>query len=212
MKIAVSYISSELKFKDTINKINESAADYIHVDIMDGKYVEVNNLKQFKIKTLLKQAKKPLDIHFMTMNPSKYFKKFVLNEYTENIYFHPSSEKRVLDFIDDIKKHKLTPGIVVDLEEDLEEFYYLLPHVKRVLIMSVKAGYGGQDFSISAVSKIKSLIQYRETENLDFKISVDGGINSSNIKLIKELDIDIVVSGSFITNNDDYDKQINKLK
>lgn len=212
MKIAVSYISSKFNFKTTIGKINESTADYIHVDLMDGKMVKTKNFNIFKIKKLLKLSTKPLDIHLMVKQPSKLLKHFKCHEQVKNLYFHPKYEKETLNFIDALRKYVISPGIVIDMDEEIDEFFYILPHVDRVLVMSVQAGYGGQEFMYDSLNKVKNLLKYRKEKNLDFKISVDGGINNKTIKLFDGLDIETFISGSYITNEDDFDKQINRLK
>lgn len=209
MKVSVSYISSDYDLKETIKRINESNADYIHMDIMDGKMVPN---KELNIKKVLKYAKKDLDIHLMVKKPSKYLKYFKGNKLVKNIYFHPDYEKGVLNFIDQLKKYNISPGIVIDKDDDIEKFAHFYKHVDRVLLMTVKAGYGGQSMLGNALYKTKELLEYRDSNDEKFKILIDGGITDKTIKEFHGLDIDTVISGSFICKSKNFNNQINKLK
>ena len=209
MKIAVSYISSDYDLKETIKRINESTADYIHMDIMDGKMVPN---KELNIKKVLKFAKKDLDIHLMVRKPIKYLKYFKGNPLVKNIYFHPDYQKGVLNFIDELRKNNISPGIVIDKDDDIEKFAHFYKHVDRVLLMAVKAGYGGQSMLGNALYKTKELIKYRDDNKETFKILLDGGITDKTLKEFKGLDIDTIISGSFICKSNNFDNQIDKLK
>ncbi len=212
MKVAVSYLSSIYNLKKTINLINKTDADYIHMDIMDGKYVDNKNFSKGKIKKVLKYTKKDLDIHLMVNNPSKYLKLFLKNEYVRNLFFHPSTEKDPYKFILDLKKYNISPGIVINPKEDIEEYLEYFKYIDRVLIMSVTPGAGGQKFITSTIFKLEKLIQTKKEKKEIFEIAVDGGINDKTINKLKDLKIDYVISGSFICHSDDYDEKINVLK
>ncbi len=210
MKIAVSYLNSKYNIKKTIKKINLSNADYIHMDIMDGKMVQNKNFNVFKIKSILKWAKKNLDIHLMVKNPIKYLKYFKKKDYVKNIYFHPKFEDDSLKLIEELKKMNISPGIVIDTNDLIEDFSDLYQHIDRVLLMSVKAGVGGQKFIPEIITKAEKLMEYKA--NKFFEIAIDGGINNETIKYFKHLNIDLFISGSFICESDDFDSKIEELK
>ncbi len=212
MKIAVSYLSSKHKLKETINRINDTTADYIHMDLMDGKYVELNNIKKGKIKKVLNLAKKPLDVHLMMENPSKFIKVFKKYDNVENLFFHPMTEKNSHILINQLKLMNISPGIVINPNEDISYFDAYLNDIDRVLIMSVVPGMGGQAYLKETSNQIKSVIDYKKKHRLHFEIAVDGGINNDTIKNIDSDNIDYIISGSFICQSDDYQKQINLLK
>ncbi len=212
MKVAVSYISSNYKLKETIKKINLTSASYIHMDIMDGKYVENKNFKKRTIKKVFKYAKKRLDIHLMTKNPNKYLKYFKKSSLAKNLFFHPSTCDNVHDMIIQIKKIGLSPGIVINPKEKINDFKELYKDIDRVLIMSVIPGAGGQKYKKEITNKIIELIEYRKKHKESFEIAVDGGINDKTIKELKDLNLDYVISGSYICKSNDYEKQIEKLK
>ena len=206
MKIAVSYLSSN-NYLECINKINESNADYVHVDLCDGKYV---NTKNFEIKDtikLLKNSKKPLNIHLMVENPKKIIKHFKkLN--VESITIHNlSNSEKILNYI---KKKWYKCGIALNPNESIDSIRKYLNLIDELLIMSVIPGKGGQGFIDSTISKIDEINNIKN--NYHFITAIDGGINNETIKLLKNKDIDLVISGSYIVNSIDYNKTINELK
>lgn len=206
MKIAVSYLSSN-NYLECINKINESNADYIHVDLCDGKYV---NTKNFEIKDtikLLNNSKKPLNIHLMVANPKKiikYFKKLNI----ESITIH--NIKNVDKILKYLKKKGYKCGIALNPNESIDSITKYLNLIDELLIMSVIPGKGGQGFIDSTLTKIDEINNIKD--NYHFITAIDGGINNETIKLLKNKGIDLVISGSYIVNSIDYNKAINEIK
>ena len=206
MKIAVSYLSSN-NYLECINKINESNADFVHVDLCDGKYV---NTKNFEIKNtikLLNNSKKPLNIHLMVANPKKiikYFKKLNI----ESITIHNiKNADKILKYL---KKKGYKCGIALNPNESIDSITKYLNLIDELLIMSVIPGKGGQGFIDSTISKIDEINNIKN--KYCFITAIDGGINNETIKLLKNKDIDLVISGSYIVNSIDYNKTINELK
>lgn len=207
MKVTVSYISSKYDFYSTIEKIDNTSADAIHADLMDGKYVTNSNFEIGTLVARFKKAKKPIDVHLMTIEPEKYLSAlYAMN--TNIIFFHPSSTKNVLGLIDDIKDHGKKCGIVINPTEDIKEFSNYFPLVDAVLLMSVEPGKGGQRFLRESLVNYEFIKEIKE--NYIFELYIDGGINDETISYIRAADG--VVSGSFICNSLDYEEQIQKLK
>ena len=207
MKIVVSYISSLYEKKETIKKIDESIADGIHVDLMDGIYVENNNLDISNLYSLFKNINKPIDIHLMCDKPSKYFNElFKLNPIC--IYIHPDTEDNPYQILKEIKSHNNKTGIVINPNEEIDKYNDYYPFIDRVLLMSVYPGKGGQEFLKETAKRLDELLKYKNKN--EFEIYIDGGINDETIKLVSKADG--VVSGSFVCNNVDFNKQIEKLK
>ena len=208
MKVAVSYLKSTLSAEKTIEKITETSADYIHVDLMDGLFVpKKNDDLEYHISLLQKQTK-PLDIHLMMIDPIESIKKLqILQPTTITVHLEIPKLKESLELLDTLKIGK---GIAVNPETDIEKITPYLKEINEVLLMSVHPGAGGQTFMPSVVPKITWLKNYRKTHNLQFTIAVDGGINDQTISAIK--DADLVISGSFICESDDYEQQITKLR
>lgn len=201
--ISVSFIKSKLNKIDTIKEIDKSNADYIHVDLMDGLYVENNNTNNYLegLDTTLK----PLDVHLMVNNPINYIDDFAkLN--TSIITFHLDSCDNPIEVINKIKKYDIKVGIAINPSDDINIIDKYLDLIDYVLIMSVVPGKGGQEFIKDTVNKIKLF------QNKNVLLGIDGGINSETIKYLNGYNIDIYVSGSFICMSDNYNEQINLLR
>jgi len=203
--IAVSYLKSKYSKEETIKKIDESIADFIHVDLMDGIYVENNNFTIDEVINDLKNTTKPLDIHLMVDNPIKYIDDLAKLK-PNTITFHLDSTNDPKEIIDLIKDYNIKVGIAINPNEDisiLNNYYDLIDYV---LIMSVYPGKGGQEFIKEVLEKVKLL------ENKNLLIGIDGGINSETIKYLNDYNIDIIISGSYVCMSDNYNESINLLK
>lgn len=211
MKISVSFLSSKYGLKTTIDKIENTNADYIHIDFMDGKFVENKSLTFNELKKYLNNVKKTLDVHLMVSNPLKYISDFAtLN--TEYIIFHYEAVKDVKKMIEYIKNIGIKVGMSIKPETEIDDIKEYLPYLDQVLIMSVPPGKGGQEFIPSSVDKIEKLYSIKIENNYKYIISIDGGINEETSILCKEKGIDMFVVGSFICKFDDYQKQIDLIK
>lgn len=208
MKISVSYLSSKKSMRETIRLIEETTADYIHVDLMDGGFVSKKNFTTKEVEELLEKHTKPLDIHLMVFDPIIYVPSLAkLNP--EFITFHLEATKDVVKTIEAIKMQGIKAGITIRPDTDLYELMPYLSLVDLVLIMSVNPGEGGQEFMMSAVDRLQALMEIRKDNDLSFLIEIDGGINKDTIKFVK--DVDIAVSGSFICNSFNYQERIAEL-
>lgn len=206
MKIVVSYISSRYETKKTIDLINETNADGIHVDLMDGVYVSNNNFDILSLPELFKDNNKPLDIHLMVDKPEIYLDKLFLLK-PSIIYIHPSTTKDIISLFKKLEEHNVKKGIVINPDETIRDYVKYLSYVDLVLLMSVKPGMGGQEFIINTKEKLKELLSYKNNNN--FEVFIDGGVNSDTIKYCTLADG--VVSGSYICNSLNYQAQLNKL-
>ncbi len=204
MKIAVSFIKSKYDDITTIQKIDETSADYLHVDIMDGKFAGQKNYSVEDIINLAKHTSKLLDIHLMVLNPESYIEGLVqLN--VKCITFHVEATDKVNEIIDLIHSYGIKAGISLNPETSVEKIKPYLDRIDEVLIMTVHPGKGGQTFIEEMTKKIDRL------NNLgDYILAVDGGINAETIKLVKKADM--AISGSFICESNDYEKSIEILR
>lgn len=208
MKISVSYLSSKKSMRETIRLIEETTADYIHVDLMDGGFVPKKNFTIEEVEELLEKHTKPLDIHLMVFDPIIYVPSLAkLNP--EFITFHLEATKDIVKTIEAIKMQGIKAGITIRPDTDLYELMPYLSLVDLVLIMSVNPGEGGQEFMMSAVDRLQVLMEIRKNNGLSFLTQIDGGINKDTIRLVG--DVDIAVSGSFICNSSNYQERINEL-
>ncbi len=185
MKVAVSFISSNYDLDTTIKKIDESKADYIHVDMMDGIFVENNNFTVQDLKKMFKDTVKPLDVHMMVCSPNKYVKEFAKMKNVEYLTFHYEAHRRPIDVINMIRHTNMKVGLAINPETKVSHIIPLLNHVDQVLIMSVKPGKGGQPFMEDVLYKVETLKDIREENNYHYIINIDGGINGDTISKAK---------------------------
>ena len=194
MIVSTSFLK-EGNYSNFIKKLNETNTDYIHYDVMDGKFVDNTNLKS--ISELLKYVElssKKIDIHLMVENPKKYIEALSLYN-INNITIHKEI-KNYLDMLNLIKSYGIKAGIAINPDTDVEEIYDLLDKVDVVLIMSVYPGKSGQKFMQDVTYKINKLKEIILEKNLNTQIEVDGGVNEEVLPLITNADI--VVSSSYI--------------
>ena len=212
MKVGVSFITSDFDLETTIKKIDESNADYIHVDMMDGIFVENANFTVSEIKKMCKKTTKPLDVHMMVCSPNKYVKEFAKMKNVEYLTLHYESHRRPIDVINMIRHTNMKVGLAINPETKVSHIIPLLNHVDQVLIMSVKPGKGGQKFMEDVLYKVETLKDIREENNYHYIISIDGGINAETAKLAKDAGVDMVVSGSYVCKSMNYNERIDSLR
>lgn len=205
IKISPSILSSNNRI-DTIKKLNNTNCEYIHIDTMDGIFVPNKQMDLEEIILLEQHTTKPLDVHLMTEDPIKYIK-HLGNKNIEYITFHLEINKNINEIINEIKSLNYKVGISIKPNTKVNELIPYLDKIDLVLIMSVEPGFGGQKFIPETLEKAKAIRKL----NKDITIEIDGGINDSNINIIKK-HVNIAVVGSYIINNNDYNKAINNLK
>ena len=203
--ISVSFLKSIYDRSETLKKIDESKADQLHVDLMDGLYVEEKNFTIESIINDLKDVNKPLDIHMMVNCPEKYIIDLAKLK-PKTITFHLNTSNNINNVIDLIHEYNINVGIALNPDEDIHLLDEYLDKIDYVLVMSVFPGKGGQKFIPDVLNKIDYL------NNKNVLIGIDGGINDESIKYLKNYKIDNIVSGSFVCMSNDYNKQIELLK
>ena len=208
--ISASFLTSK-NIPDTLIKLNNTDVNYIHIDVLDGKYVEGKSLPFKEMKHIYKFTDKRLDVHLMVSSPSKYIKDYAsLN--TEYISIHLDTLEDIISNLKLIKSYGIKAGLVLNPDDKVSQLIPYLPYIDLILVMGVIPGKGGQKFIEKTTNKLKELnVLKKEYKDFNFKISIDGGINDIVAKKINNL-VDIIVSGAYITNSNDYQKQINSLR
>ncbi len=202
-------MKSLLSPKDTIKALNNTDCDYLHVDLMDGKFTKNKNYTISELKTLLANTNKKLDVHLMVNNPLKYIAELAtLN--VEYLTFHYEAVSNPLELINYIKNLGIKVGVALKPKTKIKKIRDLLPYLDLVLVMGVEPGKGGQELLKEALLKLDELNDLKSNNN--FFIALDGGINDQNINDLALIGVDIIISGSFVTMADNYQEQINKLK
>lgn len=197
---------SILNIKDNINKIKDIdnlGCDYIHIDVMDGEFVQ--NKTDF---LFLPQLNTKRDVHLMVNNIKKYIDNYVKLE-PEFITFHYEATNDVIGIINYIKSLNIKAGISIKPNTDISEIIPYLDMVDLVLVMSVEPGMGGQGFIPNSENKINELYRLRKENNYHYLIEVDGGVNNITVDNCKGADI--LVVGSYITMSDDYKETFNSM-
>ena len=214
IQISPSILSADFsKLGDDIKRLEDSGADMIHVDVMDGHFVPNLTIGPPVIKSLRKCTKVPFDVHLMIDPVNKYIKDYS-DAGADIITFHPEATSNVQETIDLIKSLNKKVGISLNPNTEIEVAKEYLDKIYLVLIMSVYPGFGGQKFLNDVIKKIKDLDKIRKDSSLNFKIEIDGGINFETSKIAIEAGVDILVSGTtvFKENNGDLKKNIKILK
>ncbi|MDD3453573.1 MAG: ribulose-phosphate 3-epimerase [Bacilli bacterium] len=205
MLISTSILSIKDNLNEKIEKLNKSNTDYIHLDIMDNIFVP--NYSDFSNIT---NMTKLLDVHLMVEDVYKYIDIYSkLNPIY--ITFHYEINENKNNVINYIKNKNIKIGLSIKPNTKIKEIIPYLDKIDLVLIMSVEPGYGGQKFIESSFEKIEQLNEIRKNKKYNFVIEVDGGINEKISAKLKN-EVDILVAGTFITNEIDFDKQIALLK
>lgn len=198
--IAISILNCDFNnIKFELNRINDSIIKYVHIDIMDGYFVEKNTENLFNMKTISQFTNKKIDIHFMVKKPKIFITNF-LKYNPDIISFHIESEENISKNISLIKSHGIKCGIAINPETDIHTLNNYLKDIDIILIMSVVPGKGGQKFINSTFKKIKLIKEKLLKINPKIKLEIDGGINNLNSKLLNKSGADILVSGSYLIN------------
>lgn len=168
--------------------------DYIHVDVMDGKFVNNTNLNLEAFRILKENTKIPIIAHLMVLNPFDYIEKII--KFIDIFLFHFESDGDKLTIINKIKKYDKEVGIVLNPNTGLSEIIPYFSVLDYILLLSVNPGWSGQKFIPETIKKVNKLAEYRE--NYNFKIIVDGGVNCENARELTN--VDILSSSSTILN------------
>lgn len=207
-KISASFLSSK-NIPVDLTKLNDTDVDFIHVDIMDGKFVKNKTMPFSEMKNIYKYTSKRLEVHLMVENPSKYIPLYAeLN--TECIMFHVEVEEDILKDLELIKKFSIKCGLAINPDTKVNELIPYLPHLDQILVMSVYPGEGGQKFIDSTSNKIKEIKELIKSYDLNILIDVDGGI--CDTVLDKVVDADILTAGNYIISSDNYQEKITSLR
>ena len=205
IKISTSILSSNNRV-DSIKKLNDTNCNYIHIDVMDNKFVPNYQFPIEEINKLIPLSTKKIDIHLMVEDPLTYINN-INNSNIEYITIHYEINDNIDNILQTIKNKGYKVGLAIKPKTKIDEVKEYLNKIDMLLIMSVEPGYGGQSFIPNTINKINELKQL----NKDLTVEVDGGINDKTIKQIYDIS-DIAVVGSYIINQIDYNKAINNLK
>lgn len=207
--IAPSILAADFaNLESEIKKVTAAGADWIHVDVMDGHFVNNITIGVPVVQSLKKVSTIPLDVHLMIEQPEKYIAAFV-KAGADYLTIHVESTKDPASVLKEIRKLGAKPGITLRPRTDLKEILPFLPLVDLVLVMTVEPGFGGQAFMEDQVVKVEQLRQEIDSKKLNCLIEVDGGVTDVTAQKLKSADV--FVAGSYVFKND-YSEAIRMLK
>ena len=200
----------------TFYNLETAKVDYFHIDVMDGQFVEKNNLDLMHeyALTISHISNVSLDVHLMVQNVEEIMDEYIpLEPKIINFHYEAIKEKtRMMEIINDIKNNGIQVGISICPETPVESIKEFLPYIHQVLIMTVVPGKGGQKLMPETLEKIKELKKYLVDNNLEIDIEADGGINYDTVQSVKQAGCDRLVSGSYITNSENFSEAVKNLK
>ena len=194
----------------TILEINESKAEYIHFDVMDGDFVPNLTFGPQFISNLRSYSNKVFDVHLMIKRVQKFVDDYI-KAGSDIISFHIEIEDDIRSLISKIKKNNVKCGIAIKPKTPWDKIEPYLDDIDQVIVMTVEPGFGGQVFMNDQINKIKKISEYIKSKNLNVKIEIDGGINYETGKTCIEVGANILVAGSFLFKQEDLIKATNSL-
>lgn len=210
--IAPSILASDFaNLQEEVEMLNQSKADWLHIDIMDGRFVPNISFGFPVLKAIQKHAQKPLDVHLMIVEPEKYVAQFQ-EAGAEIISVHYEACPHLHRTIHQIKELGCKAGVAINPHTSVALLEDVIQDIDLVCMMSVNPGFGGQKFIAKTFDKVKKLKEMIEKNNTQTLIEIDGGVNSENAQSLIEAGADILVAGSFVFKSESPLKTIKNLK
>lgn len=210
--IAPSFLASDfLHLAEQVELINNSAAEWCHLDVMDGRFVPNISFGFPIIEAVRSATKKHCDVHLMIEEPERYVEEFK-KAGADSITVHYEACRHLHRNIEQIKNLGINAGVALNPHTPVELLKDVLQYIDVVLIMSVNPGFGGQKFIDHSIDKIRQLRRMIDEESCHTLIEVDGGISLQNAKLVVDAGAKVLVAGSSIFKSDDIVGTIEKMK
>ena len=211
-KVAPSLLAGDfLHLADSIAMVNESQADWLHIDVMDGRFVPNISFGQVLMPFIRKASTKPLDVHLMIEEPTRYVESFI-DLGADVITVHLEAECHLHRAIQLIKGKGVKAGVAINPHTSVDLLDDILEDVDLICLMSVNPGFGGQKFIYQTMAKVRKLREKIIERNLDVLIEIDGGVGAQNAQALIEAGANVLVAGSSVFKADDPKNMIQRLK
>ena len=203
LKIAPSILTSDFtRLGETIDMLNSSQCDYIHLDVMDGVFVPNISFGFPVIRNIAKRAEKPLDVHLMIVDPDRYVS--VLRDASpEYVTVHYEASTHLHRSLQNIRANGMKAGVVLNPHTPVSSLEYIAEYCDMIVLMSVNPGFGGQSFIESTYRKISETREMLLRVGSHALIEIDGGVNLTNAAALRDAGADVVVTGNAVFASED---------
>jgi len=212
VRVAPSILSADFgRLAEEVRAVEAAGADWVHVDVMDGRFVPNITLGPVVVKAVRKATKLPLDVHLMIVEPEKYIEAFAEAGAT-GLTVHAEACTHLNRVLQQIRHAGARPAVVLNPGSPLVLIEEVLDQVDMVLLMSVNPGFGGQQFIPGTVDKVRRLRRMLEARGLKVDIEVDGGINAETARAVVDAGANVLVAGNAVFAAKDYAQAIHALR
>ncbi len=212
VRVAPSILSADFgRLGDEVRAVEAAGADYVHIDVMDGRFVPNITIGPVVIEAVRRATALPLDVHLMMVEPEKYIDDFV-KAGASIITVHQEACPHLHRTLQQIRSAGAKPSVVLNPSTSLSVIEEVLGEVTQVLLMSVNPGFGGQAFIPATIEKVRRLRAMLDARGLQVDIEVDGGINATTAKQVVAAGANVLVAGNAVFKSSDYRAAIASLR
>ncbi|AUB31948.1 ribulose-phosphate 3-epimerase [Spiroplasma floricola] len=208
-----------LELKSDLDKLKKAKIKWIHYDVMDYNFVPNLSFGPKILSDIVNNYDFKMDLHLMVkivgFSVEDYLKPFIQKNVKQvTMHYEALNKKQLIDFIKFCKKNNINASLSINPNTEINKIKKYLPNLQNILVMSVNPGFGGQSFIKKSLDKIRLLNEIRNTNNYQYLIQVDGGINEDTYKSVQEAGVDMIVAGSYLVDSKikNLEERISKLE